>query len=183
MRIALAASVAALAAACTPPSGEPAQQPSSETMRVDMSTATADGTGASVGVITISQTTQGATFALDLRGLPPGDHGFHVHEHGSCAPHSANGQPTPAGAAGAHWDPDGTGVHLGPEEPGHLGDLPLLQITDAGRATQTLTAPRITDVARLRGRALMIHAGGDNYSDMPAPNGGGGDRIACGVIG
>jgi len=28
----------------------------------------------------------------------------------------------------------------------------------------------------------MIHAGGDNYSDSPAPLGGGGARIACGVL-
>ena len=28
----------------------------------------------------------------------------------------------------------------------------------------------------------MIHAGGDNYSDEPQPLGGGGGRIACGVI-
>jgi Cu-Zn family superoxide dismutase len=29
----------------------------------------------------------------------------------------------------------------------------------------------------------MLHAGGDNHSDHPAPLGGGGARIACGVIG
>ena len=29
--------------------------------------------------------------------------------------------------------------------------------------------------------ALMLHAGGDNYSDQPAPLGGGGARMACGV--
>jgi len=34
----------------------------------------------------------------------------------------------------------------------------------------------------LKGRALMIHAGGDNYSDQPQPLGGGGARIACGVV-
>jgi Cu-Zn family superoxide dismutase len=28
----------------------------------------------------------------------------------------------------------------------------------------------------------MIHAGGDNYSDQPVPLGGGGARIACGVV-
>jgi Cu-Zn family superoxide dismutase len=28
----------------------------------------------------------------------------------------------------------------------------------------------------------MIHAGGDNYSDTPKPLGGGGERIACGVV-
>jgi Cu-Zn family superoxide dismutase len=37
-------------------------------------------------------------------------------------------------------------------------------------------------VSGIRGKALMIHAGGDNYSDRPAPLGGGGARIACGVI-
>jgi Cu-Zn family superoxide dismutase len=29
----------------------------------------------------------------------------------------------------------------------------------------------------------MIHAGGDNHADHPAPLGGGGARMACGVIG
>ena len=28
----------------------------------------------------------------------------------------------------------------------------------------------------------MIHAGGDNYADTPKPSGGGGERIACGVV-
>jgi Cu-Zn family superoxide dismutase len=50
-----------------------------------------------------------------------------------------------------------------------------------GTAKATLTAPRIKNVAELRGHALMIHAGGDNYSDQPAPLGGGGARLACGV--
>ena len=43
-------------------------------------------------------------------------------------------------------------------------------------------APRIKDASQLKGRALVLHAGGDNYEDTPAPNGGGGDRIACGII-
>jgi len=29
-------------------------------------------------------------------------------------------------------------------------------------------------VADVKGRSIMIHAGGDNYSDQPAPLGGGG---------
>ena len=36
--------------------------------------------------------------------------------------------------------------------------------------------------AQLKGKALIIHAGGDNYSDRPAPLGGGGARVACGLI-
>ena len=37
-------------------------------------------------------------------------------------------------------------------------------------------------LGQLAGKALMIHAGGDNYSDEPKPLGGGGARVACGVI-
>jgi Cu/Zn superoxide dismutase len=36
-------------------------------------------------------------------------------------------------------------------------------------------------VADVRGHSIMIHAGGDNYSDQPELFGGGGARIACGV--
>jgi Cu-Zn family superoxide dismutase len=62
-----------------------------------------------------------------------------------------------------------------------MGDLPVLEVAADGTAQLTLTAPRLT-VPDARGRALMIHAGGDNYSDQPEPLGGGGPRIACGVI-
>jgi Cu-Zn family superoxide dismutase len=51
-----------------------------------------------------------------------------------------------------------------------------------GAAGTAVTAPRLTKLAEVKGKALMIHAGGDNYADKPAPLGGGGARIACGVI-
>ena len=38
----------------------------------------------------------------------------------------------------------------------------------------SLIAPHITDVSALKNRTLMIHVGGDNYSDQPKPLGGGG---------
>jgi Cu-Zn family superoxide dismutase len=37
-------------------------------------------------------------------------------------------------------------------------------------------------LSEVKGKALMVHAGGDNFADQPAPLGGGGARIACGVI-
>jgi Cu-Zn family superoxide dismutase len=43
-------------------------------------------------------------------------------------------------------------------------------------------APRLK-LIDVRNRALMVHAGGDNHADHPAPLGGGGGRVACGVIG
>jgi Cu-Zn family superoxide dismutase len=93
-----------------------------------------------------------------------------------------DGQPVMAGKAGGHYDPDLTGQHEGPAGRGHMGDLPLLTVGGDGADSETLVAPRIRDVNSLRGRSLMIHAGGDNYADAPAPLGGGGPRLACGLI-
>jgi Cu-Zn family superoxide dismutase len=151
-------------------------------LRAEMHRATPSGPGEAVGTVTIADGPAGAVIKTDLKGLPPGPHGFHVHEHGSCAPAPQNGQVAPAGAAGGHLDPQHTGHHAGPQGQGHLGDLPVLQVAPDGAATATLTAPRIDDVAKLRGKALMIHAGGDTYSDQPQPLGGGGARLACGVL-
>ena len=151
-------------------------------LRAEMHRATPSGPGEAVGTVTIADSAQGAVVKTDLKGLPAGPHGFHVHENGSCQPATASGDTVPAGAAGGHFDPLRTGAHAGPQGGGHLGDLPVLQVAASGTATETLTAPRITDVSTLRGKALMIHAGGDNYADQPAPLGGGGARIACGVL-
>src|SRR5690242_19073677 len=140
-------------------------------------------TGAEIGTVTVTEGGGGAVFATDLHDLPPGDHGFHVHEKGDCGPGpNDQGLVVAGGAAGGHHDPEGTKQHLGPEGHGHLGDLPVLRVGTDGTAREELTAPRIKDLGAVRGRALVIHAGGDNYADEPRPLGGGGARIACGVI-
>ena len=121
-------------------------------------------------------------FKLGLNGLPPGAHGFHVHENGDCDPNLVNGARIPAGGAGGHFDPNHTGKHAGPAGEGHFGDLPLIEVAADGTANQSLVAPRIKDPVSLKGHAVVIHSGGDNYSDLPSRLGGGGSRIACGVI-
>ena len=141
------------------------------------------GIGAAIGTVTITETAAGASLAVDLHGLAPGEHGFHVHATGDCGPAAnAEGQVMAGQAAGGHWDPAGTKAHQGPEGHGHLGDLPVLTVAADGTAKATLVAPNIKDLGQLAGKALMIHAGGDNYSDQPKPLGGGGARIACGVL-
>lgn len=151
-------------------------------LTVKMQRASPEGTGAALGTITVGESDAGATFKLALHDLPPGPHGFHVHENATCGPTLLNGAHVPAGAAGGHFDPDHAGKHEGPAGEGHLGDLPLLEAQADGAAAQTLTAPRIKDTAILKGRTLMIHAGGDNYKDAPSPLGGGGGRFACGIV-
>jgi superoxide dismutase, Cu-Zn family len=151
-------------------------------LRAEIKQATPTGVGDAFGTVTISDGASGAAIKTALKGLPPGPHGFHIHQNGSCQPTTANGQPVPAGAAGGHFDPQNTGKHEGPEGSGHLGDMPLLQVGQDGTATQNLTAPHIKDVAAVRGKTVIIHIGGDNYSDQPQPLGGGGARIACGIL-
>jgi Cu-Zn family superoxide dismutase len=148
----------------------------------ELALATPTGPGASVGTVEFKDTPQGATITLDLHGLPPGQHGFHLHQNASCQPATApDGTVTPAGAAGGHFDPDMNSHHMGPDGMGHLGDLPRVDVAADGTAKLTLTAPRIKDVSKIANHALMFHAGGDNYSDTP-PLGGGGKRLACGVL-
>lgn len=115
----------------------------------------------------------GVRFTPDLDGiLPAGGHGFHLHENPDCGGGGL--------AAGGHYDPENTGVHAGPYGDRHLGALPRLE-SEAGRVTAAVVAPRLT-MDDVFGRALVIHEGGDNYSDVPLPNGGGGPRMACGVV-
>lgn len=92
------------------------------------------------------------------------------------------GKAVAAGAAGGHYDPQHTGKHEGPLGTGHLGDLPLLVVNDAGVADQPIIAPRLKMLNEVKGKALMVHVGGDNMADNPQPLGGGGERFACGVI-
>lgn len=152
-----------------------------ETITVEIFTATKSGPGPGIGSIAVKDTPYGALFTPDLNGLTPGLHGFHVHENPDCGPKEKNGAMVPGMAAGGHYDPAGTGRHEGPYGKGHLGDLPPLFVDGDGKATHPVLAPRLK-AADLRGRSLMIHAGGDNYADHPAKLGGGGARMACGVI-
>ncbi|MDV7210591.1 superoxide dismutase [Cu-Zn] SodC [Azotobacter beijerinckii] len=151
-------------------------------LSVTLNAVSADGTGTALGTISIEQSEYGLVFTPDLSGLQPGTHGFHVHASGSCAVAEKDGQKVPAGAAGGHWDPQNTAKHGQPWGDGHLGDLPALYVGTDGKATQPVLAPRLKDLEALKGHALMVHAGGDNHADSPAPLGGGGARVACGVI-
>lgn len=139
------------------------------------------GVGESIGTVVAKDTPYGLMLTPNLKGLPPGLHGFHIHANPNCGISEKDGKITPAGAAGGHYDPQNTGKHEGPWGNGHLGDLPALYVNADGTATYPVVAPRLK-LSDIEGRAIMFHAGGENHSDQPAALGGGGARLACGVI-
>jgi Cu-Zn family superoxide dismutase len=141
---------------------------------------TDDGLGQRIGTIRLRTTQYGLLIIPRLENLPPGLHGFHVHANADCGPALRDGESAAGMAAGGHYDPEETKRHEGPYGEGHLGDLPLLFAGRDGRVETPVLAPRLK-LAQIRGRALIIHSGGDNYADEPELLGGGGDRLACAI--
>ena len=132
-------------------------------------------TGADGGTASASEVAGGLRFTIDVKGMPSGTHGAHVHTTGRCdAPDFAT--------AGPHWNP--TAMKHGsmnPQGP-HEGDLPNLIIGTDGRGTVGITVPGATMAGLLDadGSAIVIHAGPDDLATDPSGNSGG--RIACGVF-
>jgi Cu-Zn family superoxide dismutase len=139
------------------------------------------GIGSSLGQVSVADSRYGLVLSPMLSGITPGLHGFHVHQNPSCEAMEQNGKRVPALAAGGHYDPADSKRHDTPWGDGHLGDLPALFVDAEGKANQPVLAPRLKK-SDLAGRSLMIHVGADNHSDHPAPLGGGGARMACGVF-
>ena len=125
-----------------------------------------------LGQIIFRDTEDGLVIIPTLRKLPPGVHGLHVHEFPNCGNLGLD--------AGGHFDPKDTDSHQGPYGKGHLGDLPVLLVDDAGNASAAILAPHL-NTSMIKNRSIIIHEGPDNYSNKP-PLGGGGPRIGCGVI-
>lgn len=134
-----------------------------------------------IGEIKLSDSAKGLRIDTDLHSLPVGYHGTHIHEYGSLLPSKKGSKIIAGGQAGTHYDPDGAGFHSSPNGDGHRGDLPKIHADEYGESKQTLYAPRLK-LDEIKGRSIVIHRYGDNYSDHPLPNGGGKERMAGGVI-
>ena len=135
--------------------------------------------GKEIGSANLTQTQQGVLINVSVKGLPPGEHAFHVHAVGKCEP--------PFTSAGGHFNP-GTKKHgmMAPEGQ-HAGDMPNLHIPQSGDLTVEVLNANITlekgkpnSVYDADGSAVIIHAGKDDYKTDPTGDAGG--RIACGVI-
>lgn len=154
-----------------------------------------DATDAQVGTVQIEEEDGGLEVEIEVTGLEPGFHGFHLHAVGACEP----GSPDPADPAKV-GDFLSAGGHLGgdaADHGAHAGDLPSLLVdsTGSGRLTVRTDAATLADLQDDDGTAVMVHAGPDNFAHIPeryAPGGpdeatrktgDAGDRVACGVVG
>jgi Cu-Zn family superoxide dismutase len=135
--------------------------------------------GESVGSVELTQTPHGVLLQVDLSGIAPGEHAFHVHGVGKCEP--------PFKSAGDHFDPEGKKHGLLAAEGAHAGDMPNLHVPDSGKLTVEILNAAVAlakgpknSLFQEGGTALIVHAGVDDYQTDPAGNAG--DRIACGVV-
>lgn len=114
--------------------------------------------------------------SIDARNVPPGVHGFHVHDNGDCSAADAT-------SAGGHFNPE-SHKHGGPgESSSHAGDFGNVLAGDGGRVDATYLMRGVTLGAgnhSITGRAIVLHADPDDL--VTDPTGNAGARIACGVI-
>src|SRR3954451_18757209 len=137
-----------------------------------------DSSGKAVGDVDLMQTPAGVLIKLQVKGLTPGEHAFHVHAVGKCE--------APFDSAGLHFNP-GNHKHGILSGKGHAGDMPNLHVPQSGELSVEVVNSAISleqgkpnSVFDSDGSSLVVHAKADDYKTDPAGNAG--DRIACGVI-
>jgi Cu-Zn family superoxide dismutase len=140
-------------------------------------------TGDPLGTVRLSEADGRITVTARVEGIEPGFHGFHVHAVGSCVgPDFAS--------AGGHLNPAAV------SHPEHAGDMPVLLVNEDGTARASFRTDRfrIADLFGRDGSAIIVHAGPDNYANIPKDRydpdpdattlntGDSGGRVACGVV-
>lgn len=134
------------------------------------------------GTVTFTQTDSASPTKISgqLKGLPPGSHGFTIHENGALT----NG----CSDAGAHYNPLGKD-HGGPGDTDrHVGDLGNIVADDDSEAKVDIVDKVVSldGEYSVVGRSIVIHIGEDDLGQGETPDskrtGHSGRRVACGVI-
>ncbi|HET6639905.1 MAG TPA: superoxide dismutase family protein [Gemmatimonadota bacterium] len=138
-----------------------------------------DTRGVGIGAVILTAEGEDVVLRGALIALPPGEHGFHIHEKGSCEPPAFE-------SAGDHIGAGETAHGFDAPDGPHAGDLRNITVAEDSTATVDQAAGSVTlrggsaELLDDDGSAVVIHAGPDDY--VTQPSGASGDRIACGVI-
>ena len=128
------------------------------------------------GTVKLAEQADGSVqVTVDLTGVPPGVHGFHIHDKGDCGD---NGN-----AAGGHFNPMATAHGAPTADPHHAGDFGNVTADASGAVHTQFTTSSVTVAAGQAsavGHAVILHANPDDLQTQPTGNAGG--RIACGVV-
>lgn len=132
-----------------------------------------------LGNATLTETPQGLKVVVKVAGVPPGKHGFHIHEGGACGDQGK--------AAGGHFNPAGVPHGFLPKDgpaKAHAGDMGNLEVGPDGAGAATVVLPGVSlkgtgNTPSANGRAIIVHEKADDFGQ---PTGNAGGRIGCGVI-
>ena len=129
------------------------------------------------GELRVEETADGLLMQGTFRNVPPGEHGFHIHEGESCADEGK--------AAGGHFNPRQVAHGYLPDdgfENAHAGDTGNVEAAEDGTVNWSLEVPGLAIAPgelSVANRAVILHAKPDDFGQ---PTGNAGDRIACGII-
>lgn len=135
--------------------------------------------GKSLGSVELVETMAGVLLSVRLKGLPPGAHGFHIHEVGKCEGDFAG--------AGAIYNPLGAKHGFLNEEGPMAGDLSNLIAGPSGDVEAEVLSPFVTlnkaaeeSLFDANGSSIVIFEKADDH--LSEPEGNAGRRIACGIV-
>lgn len=129
------------------------------------------------GEVEFIETKEGLMINAEVYNAPPGKHGIHVHENGSCE--------DGGNAAGGHFNPDGAQHGFLPKDGmkmAHAGDMGNIEINEDGEGSLSLVLPGVTLSAgknSVVSKAVILHEKADDFGQ---PTGNAGGRIGCGLI-
>jgi Cu-Zn family superoxide dismutase len=166
-----AATEAAAAAPAPPISTNPAPPGAGQTADVTLQSQDSKVSG----TVHFTAEAAGMHVVADVKGVKPGQHGFHLHEKGDCSSPDYK-------SAGGHFNPANAAHACDPTNPRHAGDFGNITVgaDGTGHLDITTTALSFDGANSVTGKAVILHSGVDDCKTQPTGNAG--DRLACGVV-